>query len=426
MSLLSALILGVGCAHAQQPLVRNYSVNLENEVVQRFMEEVTYEPEDTSLVTNYKGAGVLYYPNPVVIELPQSDAEMLSVVCYVIETQSDSITFNVSTASGKAVLYNLIPQRIYNYEVKQGDDVLQQGEIVTGGRVRMIRVDGMVNNVRDLGGWPTEDGTQRIKYGKLFRGSELNWMHEATPEGLDTLRLLGVGAEIDLRAKWEADSKSNGHPETEGVSVFGFTKSADTPSGEVPTYYYSNDSGQLPAHISNYTWQYKWRQQFQFILKNMRQNRGIYYHCIYGFDRTGYLSILLEGLLGVSYSDLIKDFELSSLGLGFSAKKESLDEVIAYIQNLSGETLRDKFTTYFKNKLYATQTDIDYFRSEMLEDAKEDVYIPTGILEELQPQSAPAKKTIYDLSGRRVSGQVRGGLYLMPDASGSYRQVYVK
>ena len=425
MSFLSALFLGVGCIQAQEPLVRNYSVNLENQVVQRFMEEVSYEPGDASLVTNYKGSGVLYYPNPVVIDLPQNDADMLSVVCYVSETQSDSITFNVSAASGRAVLYNLIPQRIYNYEVKQGGQVLQHGEIVTGGHVRMIRVDGLVYNVRDLGGWLTEDGTQRIKYGKLFRGSELNWTHEATPEGLDTLRLLGVGAEIDMRAKWEANSKSNGHPETEGVSVFGFTNSVSTPSGEVPSYYYSNDSGMLPTNMSNYTWQYKWRQQFQFILKNLRVNRGVYYHCIYGFDRTGYLSILLEGLLGVSYSDMIKDFELSCIGIGFAPKKESLDEVIAYIQNLSGETLRDKFTTYFKNKLYATQADIDYFRSEMLEDVKEDVYTPTGI-QEMQPQSAPANDNIYDLSGRRVNRQVRGGLYLVPDATGCYRQVFVK
>ncbi len=413
-------------SQAQQPVIRDYTVNLENPDIQRYIDEVTYTPEDASVISSYyKGEKYfMYYPNPVVIDLPETTSDSLSVVCYVASTNSDSLTFRVPAATDKASLYNLIPRRLYNYEVHDGDALLQQGTIVTQGRVRFIKVDGTVNNVRDLGGWKTADGKMRIKYGKLFRGSELNWQYEATPAGLEMLRQLGVGAEIDMRARWEALDKSNGHPETEGVSVFGFLPSSSTPKDEVPTYLYTNDSGQLPSHMDVYSWQYRWRQEFQFIVNNLRQGRSIYYHCIYGRDRTGYLSLLLEGLLGLSYSDIFKEYELSNLVTIGIDRKSTFDEVISYIMSLSGETLNDKFTNFFKNKIRATQLDIDYFRSEMLEENIDNDII-TAIREPMSVRTADVAPAVYDMSGRRVS-QPRAGIYLTPGADGKYRKMSVK
>ena len=423
-TILAGLVLGVAGGHAQEVTERNYTVNLENDAVNRFMNEVTYAPGDTSVVNNYtiEGDKTLHRPRPVVIDLPVTTADSVSVVCYVASTLSDSLVFRVPTATGRAALYNLIPQRDYAYEVCVGDSVLQQGSIKTEGQVRMIRVDGSVVNVRDLGGWLTSDGQQRIRYGRLFRGSELNWLYEATPAGLDTLRMLGVGAEIDMRAHWEAVDKSYGHPETEGVSVFGFQNAANTPSGEVATYLYSNDSGQLPTNMNTYLWQYKWRQQFQFIVNNLRCKRAIYYHCIQGKDRTGYLSLLLEGLLGVSYSDIMKDYELTHFIFTTSSKKSQMDEVIAYIEGMNGETLRDKFNTYFTTKIRASQADIDYFREVMLEDVDEDNPGPgTGVCS-VAVAAVPAVGC-YDLSGRRLSKAPKSGIYLKADGQGAVRKM---
>ena len=423
-TILTGLMLGVASGHAQEVAERHYEVNLENDAVSRFMSEVTYAPGDSSVVKNYiiEGNNTLHHPRPVVIDLPETTADTVSVVCYVASTMSDSLVFRVPTAASRAALYNLIPQRDYVYEVCVGDSVLQQGEIHTKGQVRMIRVDGSVINVRDLGGWLTSDGKQRIKYGKLFRGSELNWQYEATPEGLDTLRMLGVGAEIDMRAHWEALDKSDGHPETEGVSVFGFQNAAHTPSGEVATYLYTNDSGQLPTNMNTYLWQYKWRQQFQFIVNNLRCNRAIYCHCIQGKDRTGYLSLLLEGLLGVGYSDMLKDYELTHFILDATSKKSQIDEVMAYIEGLNGATLRDKFNTYFTTKIRVSQADIDYFREVMLEDVNEDNPGPGTGVHSVGVPAIPAEG-YYDLSGRRLSGEPKRGVYLKVDGHGGYRKM---
>lgn len=46
----------------------------------------------------------------------------------------------------------------------------------------------------------------------------------------------------------------------------------------------------------------------------------VYFHCHGGSDRTGTLAFLIEALLGVSESDLSKDYELTSF-VGFSGAR---------------------------------------------------------------------------------------------------------
>ena len=120
-------------------------------------------------------------------------------------------------------------------------------------------------------------------------------------------------------------------------------------------------------HITSKTYLTKWKREFNFIVNNLRQGRAIYEHCVWGKDRTGFLSFLLEGLLGVSYSDLVKDYELTFFCNRAKSTKDSIDKVFDYIEIMDGVTLRDKFNAFFVNKIKAKQEDIDLFRSEMLE-----------------------------------------------------------
>ena len=343
-------------------LTRDYEVNIENDAVHQYMVDVIYEPHGLSVIDNYR-KDLQYrgdWPRPVMVDLPEFNTDSLLIVCCDDETLNDSLTFHVSTENKTAQLYNFIPNRTYRYQIKDDNDVLQQGKIETKGQLRMIKVCNTVNNVRDIGGWKTIDNKQ-IRYGKIFRGSDLNGTHIATEEGINVLRELGVGAELDLRAWYNAGNNT---------SAFGF--SSNFSSEEVARYFYSSNSGQLPSHMSNYTWQSKWRQEFQFIINNLRQGRCIYEHCVQGKDRTGFLSFLLEGLLGVPYSELVKDYELTFFiyGTNIKSTKDTIDKVFDYIDTMDGETLRDKFNTYFINKIRVEQSDIDYFRDNMLEAIK--------------------------------------------------------
>ena len=57
---------------------------------------------------------------------------------------------------------------------------------------RTLPIDGM-NNFRDMGGYETEDG-HSVKWGKLYRS---DYIHNATAEGLDYLRTLGIHTIVD-------------------------------------------------------------------------------------------------------------------------------------------------------------------------------------------------------------------------------------
>jgi len=398
----------------QEPAVADYRQNLENDAVKNYMQEVRYEPGDDSELELYR-KNMSYrgdWPKPVTMVMPQTMAESVVIVCCDDETLQDSLTFHVATDKRIIELYNLIPQRTYRYEMKDGETVLQHGKISTEGQVRMLNIQGAAYNIRDLGGWKTIDN-KRIKYGKIIRGSELNGNHIATEEGINLLRELGVEAEVDLRAFYNPGNNT---------SVFGFTNTSQTPYGEVPSFYYASDSGQLPKHLEQSNWQYRWRTEFNFIVRNLRVGRTIYQHCVFGKDRTGFLSFLLEGLLGVPYDGLAKDYELSYFSNTEASKKDSLDKAFNYICQLEGETVRDKFYNYFRNKIKATQEDIDFFCDYMLEDVKDD---DSGITTAIERRpSAVSEDGYYDLMGRRVSNLRRGSVYIRKEKNGSTRKVY--
>lgn len=342
---------------------QQYELQVENDYVKRYMDEVFYQYGEPSVIGDHLGStSRTDYPRSVEITLPEvhTAPEFFTIICYDEESHHDSIIFKVPTSCHQAELCNFIPMRTYRYEIFHDEELLEKGSIVTKGKVRMLKIDGTVCNVRDLGGWMTTDG-YRIRYGKLFRGSELNNTYQVTQEGIDELRIVGVAAELDLRAPYNEGSN---------YSALGFKDASSAMDDEVPTYYYSANSGQLPMHFEKESYLNKWTEEFRFIVKSLRAGHGIYVHCVFGKDRTGYLCFLLEGLLGVSYSDLMKEYELSCFCFGkgdATSRKDSIDKVIGIIEGLEGQMLRDKFNTFFVNTLHISQDDIDDFRRIMLE-----------------------------------------------------------
>jgi protein-tyrosine phosphatase len=280
---------------------------------------------------------------------------------------------------------------------------LADGFITTEGQVRMIYVPSIMN-VRDLGGWQTTDG-KRIKYGKIYRGGELNGQYVATEEDIRTLRDLGIEAEIDMRYLGENDGA--------GTSAFGFLglEDMDDDDDDLYTYLFTDNSGCCALqHLTLNYWQQRYKKEFLFIVENLRLGRPVYAHCIWGADRTGQLAILLEGLLGVPYDGLIKDLELTSFS-GNVRKKEDRDFVFDYFNTMRGSTLQEKINYYFVNRLRISQADIDYFRSEMLEDDGDNSTV--GISDaERQINEEIMNNKRYDGLGRAVDGLLNKGIYI--------------
>ena len=331
----------------------DFSANMENWAVSRFLNTVTYETSTASVVADYNVSPPSRrdIPNLVAIPLPPHDDTALLLEYSDNETLTDATAIRVSAESDMAYIANLIPHSRYYYRITAESAVVSQGTFTTAGSLRMIYAPS-ANNIRDLGGWVTSTGAT-VNYGHLYRGSTLNGWVTASEEDLNTLRALGIGGEIDLR--WKADyDKDMGC----GTSPFGFTLGED--------YYFAAANDYLASDLTNSATKGRLKDEFLFILSHFREGKAVYFHCAWGADRTGMLAFLLEGLLGVTTDGLYKDYELTSFSPAGNRLKSALQERLDVIQGYSGDTLRDRFEYYFLNVLGVSQTDIDYFREVML------------------------------------------------------------
>ena len=122
-----------------------------------------------------------------------------------------------------------------------------------------------------------------------------------------------------------------------------------------------------------------WADRMKVLLKKLveklivqlENGNPIYVHCWGGADRTGASVMCIEGLLGVSEEDLMKDYELtsfSSYGTRRRSDKEphgDIGKCIASVKSLEGETLADRFAQMAING-GLTQENIHKLRNLML------------------------------------------------------------
>ena len=195
----------------------------------------------------------------------------------------------------------------------------------------MMNVNG-VRNVRDLGGWKVDGGT--IRYGLLYRGAQLDGISESGKDCV--LNTMGVTVDIDLRG---------GNKNTLAFDDY---------------YSYGVTMFRLSSLYVD---------AIRQIIQQLAQDKVVYFHCMYGADRTGTLAFLIEALLGVSESDLSKDFELTSfyeLRTRNGSSRYSLNQLIPSIKAYPGETMQEKVTNWATDNSL-TDDEIDLLKSLMLE-----------------------------------------------------------
>lgn len=193
-------------------------------------------------------------------------------------------------------LTNLVPFTVYYWRVRgsKEQDTSAVGTFSTDTHgVRYISADGGAN-MRDLGGYENEDGLT-VRYGLLYRGNCLNGYNggaKLSDEGKATFTdELGMRTEIDLRT---AGSDDGGQTE----NAF----DAKNPYVKAPLGQYTQIFD--PAAVAS----------LRAIFAQLADEAAypVYLHCNAGADRTGTLAFLVNGLLGVPYEDLVRDFELTS------------------------------------------------------------------------------------------------------------------
>lgn len=185
---------------------------------------------------------------------------------------------------------------------------------------RVLALDGCLN-FRDLGGYPTRDG-RRIAWRRLFRSDALHALSEAD---LHLLLGKGIGLSdvIDLRSSAELASEGRGRLEATPVA-FHHTPLYDADGAHgMPRARGAGASPAAPAEVAEMTLAERYlglldvaRAPIARIVAVLAGARGAaVYHCAAGKDRTGVLSALLLGLLGVDDELIVADYALTQRNL---------------------------------------------------------------------------------------------------------------
>ena len=201
-------------------------------------------------------------------------------------------------------------------------------------------INSKTSNMRDLGGWTCDGGT--VRYGLLYRSGELNSQDESL-----FIEELKINTECDLTA--------DGTPAFPGkMRYIGHTNYA----------MYSLENTEA------------WRVNLRGIFEAVQYGDPVVFHCSMGADRTGTLACVLEGLLGVSQSDIDKDYELTSFyslrarNANYQGGTSDWAHLIAAINALSGESFRDKCVS-FVISLGFTAAEINAYRTAMIDGTPE-------------------------------------------------------
>ena len=310
-------------------------------LVAAFLDNVTYDPSDysTSQIANYAPAIDVTSNYKPVGHSVVSSAGTLNRNGYVITANN-----------GTTIVYSDIPGRDTPFTVQNSSAVTQTGLLRPTGALRWINTP-QAWNCRDLGGWACDGGT--VKDGKMFRGGRI------ASADLDVLlNQLRIGAELDLR---------------------GATEAAQNPSpleGKVEYTLFDDYAWYTLVNRS------LWRKMLRVVFDCAALNKPLYMHCTAGADRTGTLCCIIEGLLGVSQSDIDKDYELTCFYSGTAddsrARRRNEAEwtgLIGEINALPGTSFLIKVVN-FAAILGFTASEINAFRANMI-DGTPGVVTPT-------------------------------------------------
>jgi hypothetical protein len=201
-------------------------------------------------------------------------------------------------------------------------------------------------NTRDLGGWACDGG--KVKYGMLVRGGEPNEVDKDLMVGQ-----VGIRTELQLLPKSEARHT---------YSAWGIDFYANPEENSYVNYSLS------PTSL--------WKFYLQVVFDSVSHSNPVYFHCGIGADRTGTIAVMLEALLGVSQSDIDKDYELTNFYIvqPTNPRRRNADMYKYYIEQIKNVPLvgglADTFTNHaisFAVSLGFTAEEINAYRNACID-----------------------------------------------------------
>jgi protein-tyrosine phosphatase len=183
-------------------------------------------------------------------------------------------------------------------------------------------------NFRDLGGWSTPSGA--VKTGLLYRSAHLD---ELNAGEVAKLRRINIGYAVDLRHDIEkAEAASRVQALIPGLTGYDLSLSDTIGAETLPTI--TALLARMKTAAEARAWmsaQYadtviRRRDEILNVLEFiMTKDRPAVFFCVAGKDRTGVVAALLLSVLGVSRSDVMRDYDLTNKrlwGLPFFRRRD--------------------------------------------------------------------------------------------------------
>lgn len=304
---------------------------------------------------NLYARGVEELSRPSKVKFTWNDNESNEYKFYLSTSSSydNPLIYTVDTPSIE--ITNLMVNTEYFYKIEKDNQIIKEDTFKTKDEIiRNMYVSG-VTNVRDLGGYQIQGTEKRIKQGLLFRSGRLNENNKDTPtakiteKGKNTiLNEMGLKCEIDLRKT--SDNEVGGLKEPLGIL------------GEQVNYV------QCPMDytISMMNNEHESVRKVFTTLGN-RNNYPAAFHCSIGTDRTGFISYLILGYLGVSKENLYRDYLFSNFGnIGSKRTLRSIEFIYLDALDLyQGKSLKEKIHNYLLD-IGVKQVDLDVLENTLV------------------------------------------------------------
>ncbi|MBP5177411.1 MAG: tyrosine-protein phosphatase, partial [Clostridia bacterium] len=327
--------------------------------------QLSYIADDYSNVAKYAdGTKELSKPESATIRW-QTSGKATDCELYISDDADFNDYLTVPVKANTVTVSNLKVRTKYYYKLKatvKGVTATSDAQtfVTESTTPRFIDCDG-VTNMRDLGGYNAKGGV--VKQGLIYRCGRLNASEsrtlqvEITQKGIQTMRDLGIRSEIDLRLTKLLYGSSDIR------EVGGLTDKSVI--GDDVNYY------QCPMEYENGVYSSVNYAQIRnvFAVLADRANYPLIFHCNIGTDRTGYIAYLLNGLLGVSKDDLVRDYLFSNFGkIGGARSESNIVPYVTAINNCEGGTLSEKVEKYLTGVIGVPKAHLDSIKDILIEE----------------------------------------------------------
>jgi protein-tyrosine phosphatase len=174
--------------------------------------------------------------------------------------------------------------------------------------VRLVELQGCCN-FRDLGGYPTTDG-RRTRWRRLFRADGLAALTEDDRMVLTELEVRSV---IDLRTELEVEARGRFEADGSAITYHHLPLTDTLPGAEqVPEW---DNTGFVSRRYVSMLSEGGPSVAAAVHLLSDPSNLPAVFHCSVGKDRTGVLSAVILGLLGVPEERIVEDYALSAAAM---------------------------------------------------------------------------------------------------------------